>query len=126
LSADNEGPGLHAVDGVVVDVLRLPKEREHAQEKRVPLFYIDDVAYTVPAKPNPTMGLRYLHILKTEGQGQATYFLLTQMLGEKGYLALMNYEDLKQEEYDQVVNKATKIIMGPKERPKVRRGPRSA
>jgi hypothetical protein len=128
MSADEEDPGLHAVDGVVVDVLRLPKKREHVEGKRVPLFYIDDQAYTVPAKPHPTLGLRYLHILKTEGQGQATYFLMNEMLGKEGYVALMEYDELTEEEYDQVLDKATKMIMGPKERPKARRsrGGRSA
>jgi hypothetical protein len=104
-------------------VLHLSSDQEGEPEKRVPLFYIDDVEYTVVENPSPTIGLRYLHILGTEGEGQAAYYLLSKMLGEEGYEALMTYDKLTQEQYDQVLDLAVQISTGGKERPKVRPRP---
>jgi hypothetical protein len=102
-------------------VLRLVADAEAEPEVREPLFYIDDVEYTVVKNPSPTIGLRYLRILAEEGEGQGAYYLLNNMLGEEGYEALMGYDKLTQTQYDQILELAVEISTGRKERPKVRR-----
>jgi len=128
--ADNQGEvaipaGLQGrpISDQEYEVLRLTSEQEPEPEKRVPLFFLDDVEYTVVSNPPPTVGLRYLHILATEGEGQASFYLLSKMLGADGYEALMNYESLTQEQYDKVLEAAVTISVGKKERPKVRPRP---
>jgi hypothetical protein len=83
------------------------------REQRIPLFSIDDVDYTVPRFPAPTIGLRYLKLAHEEGSDEANYWLLTSMLGEEGYDALMAYSDkglLSDDDYDAVVAKALRIV----------------
>jgi hypothetical protein len=108
-------------------ILRLSSTTEAEPEVRVPLFYIDDVEYTVLKNPPPTVGLQYLRILKEQGEGFAAYFLLTNLLGEEGYAALENYDKLTREQYDKILELAVEISTGQSERPKVpRRRPGSS
>src|ERR1700733_9429126 len=115
--ADNR----EGLDGRVVEMPTIPRldsKRPKREVKREPIFTIDEVEYTAPAEVPPHMGLKYLHLMRTEGQGAANYFMLMTVLGEEGYLALMNYEQLEQEEYDLVLKIATKKMIGPQEVPK--------
>jgi|SRR5579872_5505107 len=98
--------------------LRLSSKDKGEDVEMVTLFEIDDVKYEVPQNPSPTVGLRYLHILNDEGEQKAAYFILTKMLSEEGYEALMNYEQLSQDQYDFVLTAAVRIATGKTERPK--------
>jgi hypothetical protein len=100
------------------EILRLSTKDKGEPIKMVELFEIDDKPYSVPLKPSPTVGLKYLHILKHEGQQEAAYYMLSTMLGEAGYEALMNYEQLTEEQYNFVLGAALRIATGKNERPK--------
>ncbi|MHB1957081.1 MAG: hypothetical protein ACYCOU_25475 [Sulfobacillus sp.] len=116
--ADNtEGAStvLGEVVGQIVPAVRLKTDAKIEEAKRMPLFYIDDVEYTVPAKPAPNIGLRYLYLLQTEGEAAANFFLLNSLLGDEGYKALMEYDKLTQEDFDSVMSRAVFISIGPKE-----------
>jgi len=101
-----------------VEILRLSSKDESEEIEYVTLFELDDAPFRVPKNPSPTVGLRYLHILKHEGEGQAAYFILSNMLGEQGYEALMNYTQLTQDQYDFILTAAIRISTGKTERPK--------
>jgi hypothetical protein len=103
-----------------VDVLRLSTKDESEPIEMVTLFEIDDTTYQVPKNPSPTVGLRYLKICKTEGPEAGAYYLLSNMLGEQGYEALMDYEQLTQDQYDFILTAALRIATGKTERPKGR------
>jgi hypothetical protein len=111
-------------------ILRLTTSGKGAARKRVPLFYIDDVEYTTELHPSPARGLKYLHLLRTEGTDVATQYMLETLIGAEGYEALMEYEDLTDEQLEQVVTAASKILLGavegpkepPKKQPRRRRG----
>jgi len=83
--------------------------------ERVELFSIDDVTYTIPNKVRVNVQLKYLYTLKTEGEMAATYEVLHELLGDDGYQALMNYDDLTEEDFNDVVQVAQKIVMGESE-----------
>ena len=110
--------GIAVTDGKL-PAIRLSSKAEPEVEKRVPLFYIDDVEYTVPEKPSPRNGLRYLWLLSKQGESEANFFLLSSLLGEKGYAALMNYKPLTESQYNDIMNLAVKISLGDREIPKV-------
>jgi hypothetical protein len=98
-----------------LDIIRFSSDAKPnpEAEKRVPLFFIDDVPYTVPKKPNPVIGLTFLKLAHEEGVEEANYYLLMEMLGEEGYQALLDYAAkglLEQEHYDQVLEKALRIV----------------
>jgi hypothetical protein len=104
-----------------VPVIRLRKDAEVEEGEREALFYLDEEEFTVPKHPSPRVGLRFLYLLGTEGEGQANYFLLTELLGLKGYRALMNYKPLTQDQFDQIMDLAIKISTGQGKGPKQRR-----
>ena len=98
-----------------VDVLRFSSEAkpDKRRDQRIPLFYIDDDPFTVPRFPDPAVGLKFLKILHEDGDGEANYYLLTSMLGQEGYDALMAYSEkglLTQEQFDGVIAKALRIV----------------
>jgi hypothetical protein len=110
--ADNHGKQASGED---LDLIRFSSEAvpDPKREKRIPLFYIDEKVYTVPQFPAPTIGLKYLKLAHEEGSDEANYWLLSSMLGEEGYEALMEYSDkglLSDEDYDAVVAKALRIV----------------
>jgi hypothetical protein len=111
--------------GEDLDLIRFSSEAEPdpKREQRIPLFLIDEVEYTVPRFPAPTIGLKYLKLAHEQGSDEANYWLLTSMLGEEGYEALMDYSEkglLTDEDYDAVVAKALRIVSrregGPKDK----------
>jgi hypothetical protein len=106
-----------------VDILRLTTKEEAEPIEMVTLFEIDDTPYQVPKNPSPTVGLRYLKICKVEGAEAGAYFLLSCMLGEQGYDALMEYDQLTQDQYDFILTAAVRIATGKTERPKGTRNP---
>jgi hypothetical protein len=78
----------------------------------VDLFTIDEVTYQIPAKPNVNIALKYLRVLKRQGELVATSGLLEDLLGEEGFEALTNYEDLTEEDFEAVMTAAQKVTMG--------------
>jgi hypothetical protein len=109
--------GIAVTDGKL-PAIRLSSGAKPEVEKRVALFYIDDVEYTVPEKPSPRNGLRYLWLLAKKGESEANFFLLSSLLGDKGYAALMNYKPLTDAQYNEIMNLAVKISLGNREIPK--------
>lgn len=63
-------------------------------EERIPLFAYDDengerVTVTMPAKPNPGLGLDFLRKGRTMGAELAISWLIEEAIGEEGYDALV-------------------------------------
>lgn len=88
-----------------------------APEERIPLFIIDGVEYTVPKRPRPNVGLKFMRVLKAEGQEVAAAGLLEDMLGAEGFKALSECEELTEEDFEQVMNLVQKLALGNKEAP---------
>jgi len=98
-------------------VLRL-KTRDQADEERVPLFYIDDVEYTIPKRPRMNVGLQFLHLSRDQDDSAAMDYLLAKLLGEDGYRALREYDDLTAEQFQQITEIASRLTLGALELPK--------
>lgn len=99
------------------EVLRLTTSSK-ANEERVPVFYIDDVEYTIPARPRMNIALQFMHLAREQGDSQAMDYLLGKLLGEEGYRALREYDDLLPEQFTQITEIATKLTLGALELPK--------
>ena len=99
------------------EVLRLTRRTDRAEE-REPLFYIDDVEYTILKRPSPSIGLQCLHLFRTQGDGVATDYVLAKLLGPEGYAALRDYDDLTPQQYKQICQVAIKRALGSLEVPK--------
>ncbi len=103
----------------VASIVRL-KTKPPEREKRIVVFYVDDVPYSIPAKPGAEIGLAYLKMVKERGQEAGIAYMLETMLGEDGYDALMNYKGLEIEDLSKVVQKIREVTMGALELPKGR------
>jgi hypothetical protein len=88
------------------------------QAETVPLFSIDGVEYSIVRKPKVNIGLKYLHLAATQGEAMAIAYLLPKLLGEEGFLALCEYDDLEEAHLQFVMKTASDIAMGVAEVPK--------
>lgn len=111
-------PGPEEEPADAPQILRLKTAPKGAKRKRETLFYIDDVEYSVEVHPSPARSLKYLKLMRDEGADIATQYMLENLLGTEGYQALMEYEDLTDEQFEQVVTAASKIMLGSFEGPK--------
>lgn len=93
-------------------MLELQTNTGQTTEDRVPLFSIDGKEYSIPAKPRPSIELKFLYLLKQEGPEMATAIFLSDLLGDEGFEALTNYEDLTKEQFEQVVEIAKQTALG--------------
>lgn len=103
--------------GSEFEVLRLTT-RTDRDEERVPLFYIDDREYSVARRPGVNVGMQFLHLYRTQGEVAATDYVLGRLLGEDGYRALREYDDLSVEQFRQICQVVIKLALGPLELPK--------
>lgn len=107
--------------GIVLD----PK-REVVAPDVFPIFAIGDVQYYAPARPHARVELTYLYKIRHEGPDQANGYLIEEMVGHDGYVALMEYEALTREDLDRIfdllqeaVRGAAAAMSGPKGRLKI-------
>lgn len=86
--------------------------------QRVPAFSINGVVYSILTRPKTNAGLKYIHLARTKGQEIAVDFMLETLLGTKGYQALMDFDDLTEQNLTDVITAASKIMLGAVEGPK--------
>jgi hypothetical protein len=108
-------PALNGTGTPSIVSLHSVPERE---EERTDLFEIDGVMYTVATRPKVNTALRYLHISRTQGTEAGIDYMLGVLLGTEGYEALMSFDDLTEENLEQVITIASKIMQGAVEDPK--------
>ncbi|MFI6140313.1 hypothetical protein ACIBCC_19260 [Streptomyces griseus] len=83
-----------------------------ADVDRIVLFYVDDEAYSIPKHVGRNHGLRYLRTMRRQGEALAAQELLEVLIGEDGYTALMDCEDLTDEQLDQIMNRLRDMALG--------------
>jgi hypothetical protein len=99
-------------------LIELETNTTEAQDERVELFSIDGKAYSISTKPRVNVALKYLRVAKNQGPDIATAYMLEQLLGEEGFEALTEYEDLTVEQFTQIVAIAQEALMGSLDDPK--------
>lgn len=87
-------------------------------ETRILAFEIDDAQYSIPASVPTNKALRYAHISRTQGTEAGIDFMLETLLGVEGYEALMNFDDLTEENLLDVIRKCQEVMTGAIETPK--------
>jgi hypothetical protein len=83
----------------------------------IPLFSIDGKEYRIPLVPSAAMGLRYLKMLRTQGEMVANGWALEEMLGTEAYDALANFKDLTPQDLAQLSEIVGKHMLGALEEP---------
>lgn len=87
---------------------------ETAEVEQIPVFYIDDREYTVPADLPPAVGLRYLRNVRYLGPDAAMYDLLVEALteGEAAYNALADCDEIDREQMGQIMTMVMGVALG--------------
>lgn len=119
-------PGLEAHEQPGIISLRSAAS-PHAEE-RIEAFSINSKKYSILTRPRTNQALRYVHLARTRGSEIAVDYMLEVLLGAEGYQALLDFDDLTEENLTAVINAASRIMAGavetPKEKP--RRGSRKS
>lgn len=112
------GTGATAAKAAVIavtggeEVIRFTSSPKAKDETVVVLFEIDGTEYTVPARPRANISLQFMRDLRSVGENIAVANMLTALLGEDGFNALADYEDLTMEQMKQVIDVAQRLIFG--------------
>lgn len=91
--------------------IRIPANDE-VPEERVPIFYIGETEYTVPASIPAGVALEYLRISAAAGSDAASGVILTRVLGEEAYTALEQARGLTGGQLMQIVQLVVDRAMG--------------
>lgn len=92
-------------------------EWDGAKVKRVPLFTIVDdkgepTEYSIPAKKNAGLWLKFLRLARSIGDELASSWLLEEVIGTEGYEALCNEPDLTDETVTAISRRVAQVIGG--------------
>lgn len=86
------------------------KTKKDRKEARVTLFSIDGTEYSVPLNVRPNKALQILHIIRTKGETAGTSFMLETLLGTEGYTALLEFDDLTEEQLEQIIKIVFELV----------------
>lgn len=93
-------------------MIELTRSTDETPPEMTDLFSIDGVVYSVPKKPRVNIALKYLDNLRRMGPVIADMMLLEQMVGEKGYKALCEYDDLAPGDLSKVTDAVVALTLG--------------
>jgi hypothetical protein len=108
-------------DGEAPKIISLRSRTDREADKRIPCFEINDKVYTIATRVQTNTALKYAHLGRTRGQDVAVDYMLEIVLGEEGYAALREFDDLEEDDLKAIVEGATKIMQGALEAPKGKR-----
>jgi len=98
-------------------MLELVTSKNSEPVELVPIFSIDGTVYQMPVEVPAYIGLRYLKMLRTQGELIANGWVLEEMLGTEAYEALSNFKGLKAEHLEQLQEVVGKHVLGSLEEP---------
>lgn len=78
----------------------------------VVIFAIDGKSYSIPDRLSPSLSLRYLHVIRTQGLVAAQDWLLQAALGEEAHAALLNWEHITTEQVALVLAAVRRVVFG--------------
>lgn len=104
--------------GALVDLDARREEAASLSTEVVEVFTLNGVTYTAPAKPPANLGLRFLDFREENGDDAAIQWLLRVMVGDAGWEALRDYEDLETTQLLAVFQACAELALGALEDPK--------
>lgn len=107
-----KAPKLEPLDADEIVPVRIVHQEETEAPDRVVLFYIDDVPYDVPKTIPKSAALKVLRVMRTQGQEAAMQLTMELMLGEDAYEALMECDDVTDEQLETIVTTCSRLMFG--------------
>lgn len=80
-------------------------------EEREPLFYIDEVEYTIPKRIRPNIVMAYLQDTYDKGQEFALAAAMREVIGADGMEALAESESVTEKQMQQIMDIIEKKLM---------------
>jgi hypothetical protein len=71
--------------------------------------------FYIPKKVKFTLTLQAADVLEEKGETAAGIWMLKKLIGEEGFKAIAYSDDVTEEQFNQVVEIATNIVLGPRE-----------
>jgi hypothetical protein len=87
-------------------------EAEGDQSPGIPLFSIDGQQYYMPERIGTNLLLKILRVVRQQGIEIAMAELLERVIGEDAYTALMEYDDLTEDQLKAVMDRVQHYTMG--------------
>lgn len=88
------------------------QEKDAWKKDREVLFTIDDQEYTVPVKVPANVGLRAVDTVARMGEADGTRWLMILMLGDEGWKALMDCDDLEPDDLQAIQEVIRQKVFG--------------
>lgn len=82
----------------MTNVIELPPAGSVAYNEVV-LFKLDGQEYVTTDRPRVALSLRYMRMIREEGESEANAYLVEQFIGTEAYERLMDYDDLTTEQF---------------------------
>lgn len=80
----------------------------------ITLFTLDGVEYKIPTKVGHNITLQAMEVyVKSGSQDAAALWSLEYLLGAKGWQALKDFDELTEENFEQIMEVAENIVIGP-------------
>lgn len=90
---------------------RTPEERGSDEVEVIHAFSIDGKQYFMPTSVPFHMATKSLDIAANQGEAAAMAYQLRALLGQEGYRALMDFEDIEEDDFLKISDLANRIIM---------------
>lgn len=101
-----------------VEIIPLKSVKGKKNDERITLFSIDDKEYSIPTSVKPNVGLKVMNVMRKQGETAGVDFMLETVLGVEGYTALMNFDDLTNDDLKKIIKIAFELVAGATENPK--------
>lgn len=98
-----------------VDTSGTPED-DGVRGDRLVLFELNGREYTVPKRIGPNVALGYMRDIRRHGKEHAIAGIMEALLGREALDALADYEDLSEEELEQVMAAVQHHVLGPLEK----------
>lgn len=82
-----------------------------------PVFSIDGRVFEMPKRVTTNTALKYMRMVRKDGQESAIAWAVERVLGEEAYVALMEHDALTQDQLAQVMGIVRDKLMGAVEGP---------
>lgn len=94
---------------VKIDSAEAESQLESAE--RVPIVEIDGTVYEISLGERAEVGLGYLQIAAEKGDNAASYYIISETLGQDAYDALVAVKGLKAKDFDGIVDRIQRVVM---------------
>ncbi|HEU4754005.1 MAG TPA: hypothetical protein VFU47_12925 [Armatimonadota bacterium] len=91
---------------------RIDTSAPPVEAERVPVFYIDDTEYTIPAQVSAATAMQALEIAVTKGPTAAAWHMISEALGEEGIRALQECRHITHEQVRGLFAQIGRIYFG--------------